>query len=109
MAREPERCHEAAKWMRANYGKHVLAPLTGTDWRVFRALVHVWDLWAYGDAELALAAARPLLLAMQVSTRWLGVALVPFSADWHHEDQVRDRLSDIEGVEAPRRAVNAPQ
>ena len=42
-----------------------------------------------------------LLKNMQVSTRNLGVALVPFAADWSDERKVRRRLAGvIDGVSA---------
>jgi hypothetical protein len=78
--------------MHTNYGKHCLAPLTGTDWRAFEALVHAWELWAYTRSEAAFAACVGLLQCMQRSTRDLGVALVPFAADWSDEENVRERL-----------------
>lgn len=93
--RENERCYDACKWMNANYGKHCLAPLTGTDWRAFKALVHAWELWSYTRSQDALDACVSLLKNMQVKTRNLGVALIPFAADWSDEREVRARLHGI--------------
>ena len=96
--RENARCHDAQKWMHSNYGKHCLAPLTGTDWRAFNALVHAWDLWTYTRKDEAFAACVSLLRCMQASTRDLGVALVPHAADWSDEEYVRRFLSGSHGL-----------
>lgn len=90
--RENERCRDACKWMQANYGRACLAPLTGTDWRAFKALVHAWELWTYTRTPAAFDACVMLLRCMQRSTRDLGVALVPFAADWSDEERVREMI-----------------
>jgi len=96
--RENERCREARKWMHYNYGKSCLAPLTGTDWRAFDALVHAWDLWTYTREESALDACVALLQCMQRSTRELGIALIPYAADWSDERKFREEFSAMLGV-----------
>lgn len=89
MSREQPRCKDAVSWMRGNYGRGCLAPLTGTDWRAWRALVHVWDLWVYTESERVLGAALELLHQMQHQTRDHALAVVPFAGNWTDELKLR--------------------
>lgn len=101
MARnEAQRCRDARVWMRTNYGRSVLAPLTSIDKHAFDALVHVWDVWVRTRDDEVLEAAKILLRCMQPSTRNIAVACVSFSADWAQEIRVRQWLTknNVHGV-----------
>lgn len=53
-ARKKSECDELMTWLRANLGRGALAPLTGTDSKALRAIVHVLLLYQYtGDICIA--------------------------------------------------------
>jgi hypothetical protein len=98
MARTQARCQEAKKWIESNYGRGVMAPMTGTDWKAFAALVHAWDLWVYTREDAAEKICVALLERMQSTTREIGVWIIPFVADWSDEDRFRDKYYDRLGI-----------
>lgn len=72
-------------WLRANYGRAALAPLTGTDRRALAAFVQVLEL-AAGRAHVGhFRALAVCALDMQPSTVWLARSAIPMVLDWSDE------------------------
>ena len=46
----------ASEFVRAHLGRNAFAPLTGTDWRAWRAFVHLVELWGVSRDPRAVAA-----------------------------------------------------
>jgi len=69
----------------SNLSKGSLGALTGQDTRALDAIVACWGLYAASDKDGqrgALGAVRALLPAMQPSTRWIAMELIPYALDW---------------------------
>lgn len=91
--KEPPPCARVRKWLLHNYGRDVLAPLTGTDARALEAFVHVLELRAYSGRSFDLNLATVAIIdQMQESTRWLAKASIPMILDWPDEDRLWEEL-----------------
>lgn len=110
MPTEKPICKQARAWLETNYGRGLLAPFTGTDYRAFHAFVHVVELWAHSRRVESFAAAQALLLEMQVKNRDIAIAIVPMIADWQDEIMWRRAMAarGVEGVDAVAGLRRAP-
>jgi len=98
--REKPYCQTGPKWVadrmaRERGDKSALAPLTGQDWRAFKAFFHLVALWGACDEPAhAVAAMYHVLQAMQPHTRQLAKAGIPHVLDWSHEAEIWRAISD---------------
>ena len=82
-------CQEATRWLKQRGWN--LAPLTGQDYRVLRAIAHCWDFWTVADEagqRAALDAAAALLDGCQEICWPMARELVAQAGDWSHRDIV---------------------
>ena len=97
----PPYCQSGPRWVRERLkDKQALAPLTGTDWRAFKAFFHLVDLYGNtgGDERRSVVLAMAYTLqVMQPSTRHLAKAGIPHVLDWSHEDEIWRVITTLEG------------
>lgn len=89
----PERADEWARWLRAN--GYDMAPLTGQDARVMRAIDACWHAYAVADdlgREAIWTAVVSLFCAMQPKVWRGGLELVARAMDWGDREKMRYRL-----------------
>jgi len=75
----------AAEFIRAHLGRDAFAPLTGTDWRAWRAFVHLVELWGVSRDPSALVAMRATVACSQTGhpeVMQLFVQTIPAMLDW---------------------------
>lgn len=75
-------CDDLRRWLKANFGRHALAPLTGTDSRALSAVAHIVALYAVSGDGHALGALHDVVLCMQPETRELAYHAIAYQLDW---------------------------
>lgn len=91
MPKRPDPVREAVRFVESRLGKGCFAPLTGQDWRAFRAWVPLVDLYLCSDQAgqgAAIDAMRAVLRAPQEHLLAVFRAAIPSVGDWCHEDQI---------------------
>ena len=84
-------CITVLPWLRANLGKHCLAPMTSTDLYALRAAVQCVELFAYTGSQSALAAFAGCVNQMQPGTRRLAYHAIAHVMDWGHRAELWQR------------------
>jgi hypothetical protein len=80
---------EIAKWLAANCGKRVTAPLTSTDVTALTASVALCPLISYVGAPKELFAAYGAIVsAMQPRCRWMAYHAIAMELDWSHRSMI---------------------
>lgn len=95
MTRPKPECQDVGRWLVANLGRGVLAPLTGTDSRALAAAVHVVELYSYDRRPEVAEAFGLVVRRMQPSTRWLAFHAVAKVMEW----ETRFELWALAGLE----------
>jgi hypothetical protein len=75
----------ASEFIRAHLGRNAFAPLTGTDWRAWRAFVHLVELWGVSHDPRALEAMRSCIACAQTrheDVMQIFVQTIPAMLDW---------------------------
>ena len=75
----------ASEFIRAHLGRGAFAPLTGTDWRAWRAFVHLVELWGVSRDVRCLDAMRATVACAQtrnVDVMQVFVQTIPAMLDW---------------------------
>lgn len=88
MPKQKATCDFLLRWLKLNFGRYALAPLTGTDSRALAAAAHILELYAVTQSDLALIALRNVVLCMQPHTRELVYHAIACAFDWHDRDRV---------------------
>jgi hypothetical protein len=81
----------AREFVHAHLGRGAFAPLTGTDWRAWRAFVHLVELWGVSRDPNALAAMRSCLACAQgehEDVMQVFVQTIPAMLDWSDHDRL---------------------
>lgn len=109
-------CHETRAFLRINFGRTCLAPLTGQDGRALDAIAHCWELYTNSDEDgqrAALDAVRALLKAMQPSTRHLAREAIPAAANWEDRERwwplVYPEDFELRGIPRPNDPAGGPR
>lgn len=84
-------CDDLLRWLKANFGRSALAPLTGTDFRALAAVAHIVALYAVSGNDSALSALHDVVLCMQPSTRELAFHAIAHQLDWDDRARVWGR------------------
>lgn len=102
--------NEILRWLRANCGKHCLAPLTSTDVYALVTSVGLVNLIAYESAPKELFVAyRTIVMQMQQHTRYLAYHAIACELDWGHRAMIW-RVADLPVGDKPsRRAEFEPR
>lgn len=75
----------AAEFVRAHLGRRAFAPFTGTDWRAWKAFVHLVELWGVSRDLRALDAMRATVACAQtrhMDVMQIFVQTIPAMLDW---------------------------
>lgn len=91
-------CQTLLPWLKANLGKHCLAPMTSVDGCALRAAVQIIELYAYESRPQILNAFGTVVLSMQESTRELAYHAIAHVMDWPD----RGRVWSLAGLAAIR-------
>jgi hypothetical protein len=81
-------CETVFPWLRANLGKHCLAPLTGTDRKALEAAVQIISLYAYAEAPSVIEAFGIVVRRMQPSTQELAYHAIAHVTDWSYRSRI---------------------
>lgn len=98
-------------WLRANLGKHALAPLTSTDSRALKAAVQIVELWNFADAEPSRDlpnAFAACVRCMQESTREFAYHAIAHMANWSTREELWN-LSGLPPITPRMRCENEPR
>ena len=83
--------NEILKWLKANLGKRVTAPLTSTDAYALVTSVNLSNLIGYRSAPPELFQAYGAIVKqMQPSTRHLAFHAIAIELDWSHREMIWD-------------------
>ena len=89
------KCVTVMPWLKAQFGKTCLAPLTTTDALALAAAVQCAELWAWtGGKPTAATAFGDVVVLMQEKTRYLAYHVVAHCAEWTD----RERLWQASGM-----------
>lgn len=75
----------AREFIHAHLGRGAFAPLTGTDWRAWRAFVHLVELWGVSRDPRALNAMQSCIACAQTNhedVMQLFLQTIPAMLDW---------------------------
>lgn len=100
---------EIFKWLAANCGKRVTAPLTSHDADALVASVALTPLISYAGAKPELFAAyRAIVLEMQPQCRWMAYHAIAMELDWSHRSMIWTAAGLPEGDKPSREASFGP-
>ena len=81
--------NEIFKWLRANCGKRVTAPLTSHDAAALVAAVNMTPLVSFPLAKPELFAAfAAIVREMQPQCRWMAYHTIAMELDWSHREMI---------------------
>jgi len=78
----------ASEFVRAHLGRNAFAPLTGTDWRAWKAFVYLLELWGVSRDSRAVDAMRSTLACAQLSVLDIFIQTIPGVLDWYDVRQL---------------------
>lgn len=102
---------ELVAWLRGNYGKNCLAPLTSQDQAALAVCAYALQLYVAGDEDGVAAgrdAFRAAALAMQASTRWAAREALAWALQWESRELLWAQLGldevspSVAGLDAKR-------
>ncbi len=86
--KEKPYCQTVLPWLKANLGKHCLAPLTSTDAKALSAAVQIIALYACARDQSVLDAFGGVVELMQSSTQHLAYHAIAHVMDWSDRDPI---------------------
>ena len=89
----------ASEFIRAHLGRNAFAPLTGTDWRAWRAFVHLVELWGVSRDPRALDAMTHCIACAQTrhdDVMQVFVQTIPAMLDWSDVARIWPRIVPVE-------------
>ncbi|HWN09743.1 MAG TPA: hypothetical protein VNO50_10830 [Pyrinomonadaceae bacterium] len=79
-------CETVLPWLKANLGKHCLAPLTSTDAKALAAAVQIIELYAYHPGINVIDAFGEIVGCMQQSTQELAYHSIAMVMNWEDRE-----------------------
>jgi hypothetical protein len=102
-------CETVMPWLKANLGKHCLAPLTGTDFRALQAAVQIIELSAYDDSPEVIEAFAKIVRRMQPKCQGLAYYAIAYVLDWGDRSRIWRQAGLPERKAAPAEITKAEE
>ena len=81
-------CVTFRSFVRANFAKGCLSPLTGTDFRALDAAIQIIAMLAYDRSPEAIEAFGKVVGRMQPHCQWIAYQAIAHGIDWSERDSI---------------------